>query len=68
MDGNIQRRYTMQRLLIFPDSNVPKDIMGNISNQIRQIKKVPKRLDKYSEEEVKEFPKIIDYPKDYVIR
>lgn len=68
MDGNLQRRYTMQSLFIYPDSNVPEDIMANISNQIRQVRKVPKRLDKYSEKEVKEFPKIIDYPKDYIIR
>ncbi|KAJ8912918.1 hypothetical protein NQ315_017248 [Exocentrus adspersus] len=68
MDGNIQRRYTMQRLLIFPDSNVPKDILENISNQLRPLRKVPKRLDHYPEKEVKEFPKIIDYPKDYIVK
>ncbi|CAH0551656.1 unnamed protein product [Brassicogethes aeneus] len=68
MDGNLQRRYTMQRLHIFPDENVPEELMKNVSNQIRGIKPVPKRLDHYSEQEVKEFPKIIDYPKDYVLR
>lgn len=68
MDGNLQRRYTMERLHIFADSKVPKELMGNVSNQIRQIRPVPIRLDHYTEQEVKEYPKIIDYPKDYVLR
>ncbi|XP_049788390.1 39S ribosomal protein L13, mitochondrial [Schistocerca cancellata] len=68
MRGNLQRRYTMQRLHIFPDDNVPDEIMGNVTNQIRQIRPVPKRLDKYSEEEVKQFPKVMDWPEDYVLR
>ncbi|XP_030745767.1 39S ribosomal protein L13, mitochondrial [Sitophilus oryzae] len=68
MDGNLQRRYTMQRLHIFPDANVPKHLLENVSNQIRQLRPVPKRLDKYNLEEVKTFPKLIDYPKDYIIR
>ncbi|KAJ8937315.1 hypothetical protein NQ314_011954 [Rhamnusium bicolor] len=68
MDGNLKRRYTMERLHIFPDSNVPKDLMANVSNQIRQIRPMPKRLDHYPEQQVKEFPKVIDYPKDYVVR
>uniref|UniRef100_A0A1Y1MJK0 39S ribosomal protein L13, mitochondrial n=1 Tax=Photinus pyralis TaxID=7054 RepID=A0A1Y1MJK0_PHOPY len=68
MDGNLQRRYTMERLHIFPDSNVPDALMKNVSNQIRQIRPMPKRLDEYTEKEVKEFPKIIDLPKDYILR
>ncbi|XP_066142826.1 large ribosomal subunit protein uL13m [Euwallacea fornicatus] len=68
MKGNLQRRYTMQRLHLFPDGNVPADLLENISNQIRQLRPVPQRLDHYDEEVVKKCPKIIDYPKDYVIR
>ncbi|KAB0803268.1 hypothetical protein PPYR_00238 [Photinus pyralis] len=68
MDGNLQRRYTMERLHIFPDSKVPGALMKNVSNQIRQIRPMPKRLDEYTEKEVKEFPKIIDLPKDYILR
>ncbi|CAH1967522.1 unnamed protein product [Acanthoscelides obtectus] len=68
MDGNLQRRYTMQRLHIFPDENVPKELLGNVSNEIRQLRPMPKRLDDYPEKDVKEFPKVIDYPKDYVLR
>lgn len=68
MDGNLQRRYTMERLHIFPDGNVPQNLMENVSNQIRQIRPVPKRLDRYSEKEVAEYPKVMDYPDDYVLR
>ncbi|XP_012262076.2 39S ribosomal protein L13, mitochondrial [Athalia rosae] len=68
MVGNLQRRHTMQRLHLFPDSKVPEEILGNISNQIKQLRPVPKRLDHMSPEEVEQFPKIMDYPTDYVVR
>lgn len=68
MTGNLQRRYTMERLHIFPDENVPEEIMKNVSNQIKQLRPMPKRLDHYKEEDVKSFPKIIDLPKDYIVR
>ena len=68
MDGNLQRRYTMQRLHIYPDDNILEKIKQNITNQIRQLSPVPKRLDHYAPEEVEQFPKVMDWPKDYVIR
>nr|CAD7409165.1 unnamed protein product [Timema cristinae] len=68
MKGNLKRRHTMQRLHIYPDSNVPKEIMENISNQIRQPRRVPVRLDTYSEEDVQQYPKVADWPKDYILR
>lgn len=55
-------------LHIFPDSNVPQDLLKNVSNQIKQLRPKPKRLDHYDEEYVKQYPKIIDYPSDYVLR
>lgn len=58
----------MQRLHIFPDANVPSDMLKSISNQIKQLRLVPKRLDTYSEEEIKSFPKIYDYPKPYILK
>lgn len=58
----------MERLHLFPDANVPEDMMKNVSNQIRQLRPKPKRLDHYAEDEIKNYPKIIDYPKDYVLR
>lgn len=68
MRGNLQRRYTMERLHIFPDGNVPEELIKNVSNQIRQLRPIPKRLDHYPEDEVKQYPQIIDYPKDYVLK
>ncbi|PSN52872.1 39S ribosomal protein L13 [Blattella germanica] len=68
LDGNLQRRYTMQRLHIYPDDNVPENIKQNITNQLRQLRQVPKRLDHYTKEEVENFPKIMDWPKDYILR
>jgi large subunit ribosomal protein L13 len=68
MDGNLQRRHTMQRLHIYPDDNVPEKIMQNITNQIRQLRPVPKRLDHFAPEEVHSFPKVMDWPKDYILR
>lgn len=58
----------MERLHIYPGENIPEEIKQNITNQIRQLRPVPERLDKYTEQEVQEFPQIMDYPKDYVFR
>lgn len=58
----------MLRLHLFPDANVPDEIMANISNQLRTGRVVPKRLDEYDGETIEEFPKIMEYPKGYVIK
>ncbi|XP_046420192.1 39S ribosomal protein L13, mitochondrial [Neodiprion virginianus] len=68
MDGNLQRRHTMQRLHVFPDDKIPEEILKNISNQIRYLRPVPTRLDHISPEEVENYPKIVDYPKQYILR
>lgn len=68
MKGTLQRRYTMQRLHIFADDKIPEDILGNITNQLKQVRQVPTRLDHIDEDVVKNFPKIMDYPKDYVLK
>ncbi|XP_014250877.1 39S ribosomal protein L13, mitochondrial [Cimex lectularius] len=65
MKGNLQRRYTMKQLLIYPDDKVPEDIMGNITNQIRGLRPVPKTLPSYGES-AKDFPRIWTPPKDYM--
>lgn len=66
LGGNIQRRHTMQRLHLFKNDKVPKEILENVTNQIRQLRPVPERLDKIDPEVVKNFPKIMEYPLDYV--
>jgi large subunit ribosomal protein L13 len=67
MKGNLFRRVVMERLHIYPDSNVPEEIMENITNQIQPLRPIPKTLDSYSNEEIEKYPKIIDYPQDYLL-
>jgi len=58
----------MTRLHIFPGSEIPDDIKSNISGQIKPLKLVPKPLQEYSQEEIDSYPKVFDYPKDYIVR
>lgn len=66
LGGTLARRPTMARLHLFANDKVPQEILENVSNQIRQQRPVPQRLDKIDEEIVKSFPKIMDYPDDYL--
>ena len=68
MKGNLQRRYTMQRMHLFPDAKIPDDVLKNVTNQIRQPRTVPERLDHIDANISENFPSIMEYPKDYVIR
>ncbi|XP_069983419.1 large ribosomal subunit protein uL13m [Penaeus vannamei] len=68
LSKNLLRRGRIARLHIFPDDKIPDSILQNISGQIRQLRPVPKRLDHYSEEEVKNFPKVFDWPREYIIQ
>lgn len=67
MKGNLFRRVVMERLHIYPDSNVPEEVMENITNQIRPLRSIPKTLDSYSKEEIEKYPKIMDYPEDFIL-
>lgn len=66
LGGNLQRRYTMERLHLYPDEKVPHEILENVTNQIRQTRPVPQRLDHIDQETVENFPKIVDFPEDYL--
>ncbi|CAH0401388.1 unnamed protein product [Chilo suppressalis] len=68
MQGNLQRRHTMERLFIYPGEDIPEDVLQNVTNQIRQLRLVPTRLDHIPEEEVKNYPKVMDYPEDYILK
>lgn len=68
MKGTLQRRHTMQRLFIYPDQHIPENILENVTSQIRQHRQVPTRLDHIPEEEVEQFPKVMEYPEDYVLK
>lgn len=66
LGGNLQRRTSMQRLHLYKDDNIPKEILDNVTNQIRHLREVPQRLDKMDEETIKNFPRLMEYPKEYV--
>ncbi|XP_026474106.1 39S ribosomal protein L13, mitochondrial-like [Ctenocephalides felis] len=68
MKGNLQRRHVMNHLHIYPDDNIPEEIKCNITNQIRQLRPVPVRLSDIPEEVIKNYPKVIDWPEDYVLK
>jgi len=57
----------MQRLHIFKDSNVPAHLMENVTDQILPDRKIPTPLDQYQKEEQEKFPKLWEYPKDFVL-
>lgn len=65
---NLQRRYTMQRLHIFPDEKIPEDILKNISNQIKQLTAVPVQLNQIPQEEIDNFPQLLKYPENYILK
>ncbi len=56
---------TTARLFLF---QVPDEIMANVSDQIAQVRPVPKHLDEYSADEIRDYPKLWDYPEEYVIK
>ncbi|KAF7488182.1 39S ribosomal protein L13 [Sarcoptes scabiei] len=68
--GNIglRRREMIARLHIYPDETIPPHIMENISDQIRQLRSVHRSIEEYDEEEIKNYPKIVDYDEYYTIR
>ncbi|KAL5016036.1 hypothetical protein ScPMuIL_005625 [Solemya velum] len=66
LPGNLLRPNMMRRLHLYPNENVPTEILANVSDQIQQIQPIPKRLDQYTEEELASFPKVFDWPEDHV--
>merc|ERR1712179_554992 len=67
LSKNLLRRGRMQKLHIFSNDKIPESILQNVSNQMKQLRPTPKRLDHYTEEERFQFPKIYDWPKEHVI-
>ncbi|XP_036292778.1 39S ribosomal protein L13, mitochondrial isoform X2 [Pipistrellus kuhlii] len=62
---NLHRRTMMQRLHLFPDEDIPEDIRKNLVEELPQPRKVPKRLDEYTQEEIEAFPRLWTPPEDY---
>jgi len=65
MKGDLKRRKNICRLHIYPEEEVPDEIMQNVTSQMNQVRPVPKKLTDYTEEEKKEFPKLFDYGENY---
>jgi len=63
-----RRHEMLGRCHIFADEVVPKHIMDNVTDQIRQLRRVDKSINDYTERELDEFPKIFDYPDKYAIK
>merc|ERR1711974_372016 len=70
MKGGLGRREFMARLHIYPEGleTVPEEILRNVSHTVEQPRAVPKKLDQYTQEEIKEFPKLWDYPEEYALK
>ena len=67
--GNyLGRRNKFQHLHVFPDNQIPEKIKANISNQIKQLRPVPVRLDHISQEELENFPQLLKLPDTYVLK
>lgn len=66
LGNNLQRRYTMQRLHLFEDDKVPTELLENVTNQIRQLRPVPQRLDHVDKSVIDNYPKIMNFPENYL--
>jgi len=67
LSGLKMKKTLMARLHLFPDEDVPEDILKNVSGQIEQVQVVPKRLEDYSQEEIESFPRLFEWPEDHNI-
>ncbi|XP_053571299.1 39S ribosomal protein L13, mitochondrial [Bombina bombina] len=65
---NLLRRTMMQRLHLFPEDEIPEDILKNLVTEIPQPRKIPRRLDEYTQEEVDEFPRLWTPPADFRLK
>ncbi|XP_047377540.1 39S ribosomal protein L13, mitochondrial isoform X3 [Sciurus carolinensis] len=50
-----------------PVADIPEDILKNLVEELPQPRKIPKRLDEYTQEEVESFPRVWSPPEDYRI-
>uniref|UniRef100_A0A8K9XRS0 Large ribosomal subunit protein uL13m n=1 Tax=Oncorhynchus mykiss TaxID=8022 RepID=A0A8K9XRS0_ONCMY len=53
---NLSRRTMMQRLHLFPEDDLPEDILLNLTEELPQPREIPRRLNEYSQEEREAFP------------
>ncbi|XP_036686271.1 39S ribosomal protein L13, mitochondrial isoform X2 [Balaenoptera musculus] len=48
-----------------PVADMPEDILKNLVEELPQPRKVPRRLDEYTQEEIEAFPRVWSPPEDY---
>nr|KAF6405292.1 mitochondrial ribosomal protein L13 [Rousettus aegyptiacus] len=47
-----------------PVADIPEDILKNLVEELPQPRKVPKRLDEYTQEDIEAFPRVWSPPED----
>ncbi|XP_061461821.1 large ribosomal subunit protein uL13m isoform X1 [Rhineura floridana] len=62
---NLLRRTMMQRLHLFADDVIPEEIHKNLVEELPQPRKVPRRFDEYTQEEIDAFPRLWTPSKDF---
>ncbi|XP_005107728.1 39S ribosomal protein L13, mitochondrial [Aplysia californica] len=65
LSGLPMKKTLMARLHLYPDEEIPQEILENVSGQIRQVQVVPKKLEDYTEEEIQNFPRLFEWPENY---
>jgi len=63
-----KRRNMFARLHVFPDEELPQDILDNLSFVIPPPRLVPKGIDDYTQEEIDNFPRVWQPADDFLIR
>ncbi|XP_039270531.2 large ribosomal subunit protein uL13m-like [Styela clava] len=61
------RRGMFTRAHFFEDENVPDYILQNIVGEIQAPRRIPKSIQEYSEEEIKNFPRLWIPPPDLIL-
>ncbi|KAK3766888.1 hypothetical protein RRG08_040411 [Elysia crispata] len=67
LSGLDNKRTLMKRLHLFPDEEIPEEILENVTGQIQQVQAIPKKLEDYSQREIDSFPRLFKMPEDYDI-
>ncbi|KFD56094.1 malate dehydrogenase, NAD-dependent [Trichuris suis] len=61
------RRRNIERLHLLADDVLPEHLLKNVSNQLEQVMRVPKRYDEYTAEERRKIPALFDWPKEFTL-
>ncbi|CAI4222430.1 unnamed protein product [Auanema sp. JU1783] len=66
LGNNLLRRKHIQRLHLFPDTDLPDFVKNNIGNQLEAVQPVVKRSDQYTDAERAAFPRLVKYREDHI--